>query len=367
MSSKFEQLLDYLVNEEQEKANELFHEIVVEKSREIYENLIAEEEDEMDEASEQDDEAVDEASEEDEESMDEASEDDDESMDESTEEEAVESIFGEADDEEDSEFPVQDKTDDLEGDVEDPLAMGDEEGEEGGDEPATKDDIQDLEDALEELKAEFEALVAAEKNEEEGEPGVHGEPSPLDDLGGEEDEDDLEKETMMPMEASDEEEEEMKESKVAKSQGQQMREYIEKVAQTMTDGEGVGSGRGDLAGQTGHDSGKSPVSSGAGKPTSGANAKNIAQAEKGANEDGTSPKGKVGGLVKTGGDFVKAGTKNVASSANAKKPDGSKLTSVSKPGNKEGAPVGSGTGDKAGQTGAVDTNSPLNGAPNRAK
>ena len=44
--SKFEQLLDYLVNEEMDKANALFHEIVVDKSREIYENLISEEEDE---------------------------------------------------------------------------------------------------------------------------------------------------------------------------------------------------------------------------------------------------------------------------------------------------------------------------------
>ena len=46
MSTKFEELLDLLINEEHEKANELFHEIVVEKSRSIYENLIAEEEDE---------------------------------------------------------------------------------------------------------------------------------------------------------------------------------------------------------------------------------------------------------------------------------------------------------------------------------
>jgi len=44
MQSKFEQLLDYLVNEEHDKANELFHEIIVEKSRTIYENLISEEE-----------------------------------------------------------------------------------------------------------------------------------------------------------------------------------------------------------------------------------------------------------------------------------------------------------------------------------
>jgi len=124
----------------------------------------------------------------------------------------------------------------------------------------------------------------------------------------------------------------------------------------MVDGQGVGSGTGDKAGQTGHDAGKSSISSGSGKPTSGANAKNIAQAATGSNEDGTSPKGKVGGLVKTGGDFVKAGTKNVASSANAKKPDGAKLSSVSKPGNAEGKPVGAGTGQNN-VTGATNTKS----------
>jgi len=64
MSTKFEQLLDYLVNEEHDKANELFHEIVVEKSRSIYENLIAEEEEEdMDESA--DDEEMDESKKED--------------------------------------------------------------------------------------------------------------------------------------------------------------------------------------------------------------------------------------------------------------------------------------------------------------
>jgi hypothetical protein len=70
MQNKFEQLLDLLINEENEKANELFHEIVVEKSRSIYENLIAEEaeeDEEMDEAAEEEDESVEEAAEEDEE------------------------------------------------------------------------------------------------------------------------------------------------------------------------------------------------------------------------------------------------------------------------------------------------------------
>ena len=38
-SNKFEQLLELLINEEQDKAEQLFHEIVVEKSRDIYEGL----------------------------------------------------------------------------------------------------------------------------------------------------------------------------------------------------------------------------------------------------------------------------------------------------------------------------------------
>ena len=37
--SKFEQLLDLLVNEQKDEAEKLFHEIVVEKSRDIYEGL----------------------------------------------------------------------------------------------------------------------------------------------------------------------------------------------------------------------------------------------------------------------------------------------------------------------------------------
>ena len=37
--NKFESLLELLINEENEKAEQLFHEIVVEKSRDIYEGL----------------------------------------------------------------------------------------------------------------------------------------------------------------------------------------------------------------------------------------------------------------------------------------------------------------------------------------
>ena len=351
--SKFEQLLDLLVNEDREAASALFHEIVVEKSRGIYESLIAEEEEE---------EGVDESSEEEDESVEEGFGEEDE--------ETVESMFGEEEGEGDN-FPVQDKTDDFEDDVTDHEFgdmggdMGAEEGDMGA--PADKSDIKSIEDALEELKAEFEKLMGG------GEPEVGGEE---DEFGGEEDEfggepalggHEEDEDEGFAFEASEEEEEDegVKESRVAKTQGEAMREYIEKVTATM-DGGLVGGRTGET--MSAPKEGKSPISSGSGKPTSGANAKNIAQAARGEDQDGTSPKGKVGGVLKTGGQFVPSGTKNVAATANTKKPDGAKLNSVGKPGNKEFAGVGAKTGgDKAGQTGNGDVKSPLNGAPNRAK
>ena len=59
-NTKFEQLLDLLVNEEKDKAESLFHDIVVEKSKEIYQGLIesdeSEKEDEVEETSKKDEE-----------------------------------------------------------------------------------------------------------------------------------------------------------------------------------------------------------------------------------------------------------------------------------------------------------------------
>ena len=91
MTNKFEQLLELLVNEENDKAQELFHEIVVEKSRDIYEGLI------------DSDTAVDEAKEEstDEDKVDEAKEEStDEEANEAVEieEESIEEIGGDATD-----------------------------------------------------------------------------------------------------------------------------------------------------------------------------------------------------------------------------------------------------------------------------
>ena len=46
--NKYEQLIEYIINDQEEKARELFHSIVVEKSRDIYESLMDETVDEYD-------------------------------------------------------------------------------------------------------------------------------------------------------------------------------------------------------------------------------------------------------------------------------------------------------------------------------
>lgn len=135
MTSKFEQLIEYVINDEEAKAKELFHDIVVEKSREIYENLMNEEEIGGDSA---DDLMADVDT--DQEGMNE--EHDDEA------EEATDDADAEFDDE--AEEAGEEETADIE-------AMGDEAGE--GD---MEDRVVDLEDKLDELMAEFEALMGDE-------------------------------------------------------------------------------------------------------------------------------------------------------------------------------------------------------------
>ena len=315
MSTKFEQLLDLIVNEEHDKANELFHEIVVEKSREIYENLIAEEadEEEMDEAKSEDDEEMDESKEEDEE-MDESA---DEEMDEG-EMDLEDSYMMDGDDEEGE--VGGDASDDMLGDIEA------DDGEEGG---AGSEDqaIFDIKNAIAELEAAFADLEAAQGGDMGGD-DMGGDDMGGDDMGAEfGDEEDDETDEMMGM----------------------VREYRETVAKPSGDVAGANTGdKMSAAGAT-----KSPISSGKGKPTTGADAKNILSKSATSNEDGTSPKGKVGGLVKSGGEFTKGVEKNIAGSANAKMKSGSDLSKQGSgypSNNKNPGPVGSGTGEKAGQT-----------------
>ena len=327
MSTKFEQLLDFLVNEEMDKANELFHEIVVDKSREIYENLIAEEEDEE----------ADESREEDDESVDEASEEEDESMDESQDEEADESVdledsySMEADDEEGDEFGG-DATDEFGAEI--GATDGDEEGHEAGEDKA----IFDIKNAIQELEAAFAELEAAQGGEEAD--------MGFGDEEGEEGEEDGEE--MMGQPAFE---------------GRRMtREYTEKVGHNYgssqkTDGDEAGAGTGEK--QSKPVNGKSPISSGSGKPATGAHAGNIlgdSSVGKGKNT-GDRPDSLNKGIAQVAGEKFASGLNNV---------DGKKsgVKTLSKQGagypgnNKSAGPVGSGTGDKAGQT-SVSSDKPL--------
>ena len=334
MSTKFEQLLDLIVNEEMDKANELFHEIVVEKSRDIYENMIAEE------ADEEEDESVEEASEE---------EDDEE----------VEEGFG-MDDESAMEIGG-DETDDLVGGVSDQDAMGGDEmdgAEMGGTEPATKDDVMDLKDALDQLTAEFEALMNGDSGEEsDGEE----EPEFGDEEGSEDDGEEF----------GDEEDD------ADESMRMGVREYRETVGNdwhknSMKSPGPVGSGTGDKAGQATETSTKSVgLQNPKGRPQTTASAKNILGSSgtaEGTNT-GTSPNGKTGGLAGgVKGEFTKGVEKNISSSSKSSMKSGSATNKQGSgyPGNNKSAgPVGSGTGDKAGQTSVGVVKSPLNGAPGR--
>ena len=151
--SKLEQMLESLVNDDQATAEELFHEYVVAKSREIYENLI---DAELDEAAEEDDEEVDEAmDDEDEDKVDEAVDEEDEEM-----EEGFEDIAIEADDEMDD---TPDMGDDLEGELDG--EMGDEMGDK-----APEELFQDLDAIVDELQAKFDAMNGDDMGDDMGPP-----------------------------------------------------------------------------------------------------------------------------------------------------------------------------------------------------
>ena len=173
MDKKYEQLVEYIISDETDKAKELFHDIVVSKSREIWESMESLEADSLEDDIQADQEMA---------PVDEASEDE------------VTNMMGdmESDDTENTEITDLDDEDDS-----DAMAdMGDAE---------LEDRVMDLEDALDELKAEFDALMADEEGEAE-----HNDGSMDPDFGAEE---------------GEEEEEEGGEN-----EGTLMREYVEKVA-----------------------------------------------------------------------------------------------------------------------------------------
>ena len=169
MTSKFEQLIEYVINDEEAKAKELFHDIVVEKSREIYENLMNEEEDEeLDEESdaERDDHAekagkkvakdieYDEKHGRYDESIGGDSSDDLINDVESEEQGMQEAEESDSEFDDEAEEDGEDLTHDMEYDHD--------ESKEGD----IEDRVIDLEDKLDELMAEFEAIMGGDEGDE---------------------------------------------------------------------------------------------------------------------------------------------------------------------------------------------------------
>jgi hypothetical protein len=130
--NKFEQLIEYVINDDEAKARELFHDIVVEKSRAIYEEMMQEEE-EIEEG-----------------------------MDEEVEEGMDATMGGDQSDDLIDDIEVEEEgvaMDEGEDDMDDMGSddMGDMEGE-----AELEDRVVDLEDKLDELMAEFESLMGGD-------------------------------------------------------------------------------------------------------------------------------------------------------------------------------------------------------------
>jgi hypothetical protein len=212
--NKYEKLIEYIINDNEQAARELFHQIVVEKSRDIYESLMDEEQvDEMGGNPAAD------------------------FVNDVTAEVQADETDG-LGEEEDAELDA-DMDMDMDMDDEEDMDMGmdDEAGEEG--EGEIEDRVMDLEAELDALKAEFDKLVAGEESEEENYPGIHG-----DEMGDEMDDMGDEEEPMMEADEDDEDDEESEkveeakhskkddkkaDKKDKKSDSEVMKEYVEKV------------------------------------------------------------------------------------------------------------------------------------------
>ena len=160
--NKFEKLIEYVINDEENKAADLFHQIVVDKSRDIYEDLM--------QADKIDDEDVEDVEKEVE--ADEINEDDDEMTFGGDDGEADEIAFGgdeDFGDEEEGEFDIE---------------MGAPEGD--VDSEDLEDRVVDLADKLDELMAEFDDLMGDEEGGEEFSDAEFSDELSLDDEEGEE-------------------------------------------------------------------------------------------------------------------------------------------------------------------------------------
>ena len=176
--NQFEQLIEYVINDEDAKAQELFHQIVVSKSRQIYENLMQEDEMGMNDMGDMSNPEM------------------DEGMGGSPTEEMIDGVQAEeegmmeTDDDAEFDDEAEDDGEDLTKDMEH------DHDEMGGDEPASKSDVMDLADKLDDLMAEFEQMMGGGEPDADnfGGPSDHDADN-MDDMSM--DDDEFETEGMM--------------------------------------------------------------------------------------------------------------------------------------------------------------------------
>jgi hypothetical protein len=168
---KFEQLIELIINENEEQARALFHDIVVEKSREIYEEIM-----------------------------------DEESMSEDMSGDLLDEIGSDVASDEEGMAEDEDEFADIE--IDDEEGFGDEESEED-----LEDRVVDLEDKLDMLMAEFEELMGHDDD--------MGDMGDMDDDMGDED----------MMEASDDEEDMMEAADDEEDDEESVEESLEESVQ----------------------------------------------------------------------------------------------------------------------------------------
>ena len=310
--NKFEKLIEYIINDEDQKARDLFHTIVVEKSRDIYESIMDEEQVEENFGGPVAGEQVEEL----------------------TNQLADEEAVGEADEEGEEEFS-------LDQDGEDDGEMGGEmPAEVGHDEEAEEDKIMNIDAKLDELLAKFDEIMGDTGSDEMGAEMPGEEPS-MDDMGAEQEPQMFEAEESDDEESDDEEEsdkedkkEEAKESRNNSrklSTSELMREYVDRI--------------GDIYGGAG-DAAEGDAVAGSGKKTS-VNTKSVTGP--GADFGGTAVKSK-------GSESNPDGT----SAPSSEKPQEIKSGNINVPGGKAGSSFKTKEAAKSGEGQTTDGSVPTN-------
>lgn len=149
-TAKFEKLIDFIINEDNERAEQLFHEIVVEKSRDIYESLINED---------MTSDLVDEVT---------------------SEEEGMDGMMEDEEFIDDEEMEGDYDVEEDDGEFDDEVEIDDDEEDERYEEEELEDRVVDLEDKLDQLMAEFEQEFGGDEDMKDMED--------MEDMGDEESE-----------------------------------------------------------------------------------------------------------------------------------------------------------------------------------